>query len=61
MWHLKDDNGKTVSEEIDEQDLKNIVGKMRRRELSDAEFDDLWKGAIGEIKGREEVESSSVG
>lgn len=58
---LKDDHGKLVPEEIDEQDLKKAVGKKRRRDMSDAEFDDLWKGAIGEIKGREEIVSSSDG
>lgn len=58
---LKDDKGKTVQEEIDEQDLKKEVGRRRRKDMSDAEFNDLWKGAIGEIKGREEIVSSSDG
>ena len=55
------DTGKIVSEELNEQDLKHEVAKKRRRGMADAEFDDLWKGAIGEIKGREEVTSSGDG
>lgn len=42
--------------EISEEALKQEVGKMRRKGLSDAEFDDLWQSALGEIVGREEVE-----
>ncbi len=52
---LSDDTGKPISEEIVEHDLKKEVAKKRRRGMGDAEFDDLWKGAIGEIKGREEI------
>lgn len=58
---LKDSKGKGVSVEMDEQDLKNEVGRKRRRNMNAAEFEDLWKGAIGEIIGREEVVSSSNG
>lgn len=41
--------------EIDEDELKTKVGQKRRRAMSDAEFEELWKGAIGETLGREEV------
>ena len=58
---LKDSNGKGAPAEIDEEDLKREVGKKRRRSMNAAEFEDLWKGAIGEITGREEVVSSSDG
>ena len=58
---LKDNKGKDIPAEIDEQDLKKEVSKKRRRGMSEAEFEDLWKGAIGEIIGREEVVSSSDG
>lgn len=58
---LKDSKGKVVPAEIDEVDLKKEVGKKRRRNMDAAEFEDLWKGAIGEIIGREEVVSSSDG
>jgi len=55
---LKDD-GKAPSPEISEPELKEEVGKKRRRGLSDSEFDDLWKGAIGEIVNKEEVVSNT--
>lgn len=58
---LKDDNGKDIPAEIDEQDLKKEVGKKRRRGMGEVEFEELWKGAIGEIMGREEIVSSSDG
>lgn len=58
---LKDSKGGDTSEEIDEEDLKKEVGKKRRRNMDAAEFEDLWKGAIGEIIGREEVASNSDG
>ncbi|KAK4697819.1 hypothetical protein P7C71_g333, partial [Lecanoromycetidae sp. Uapishka_2] len=58
---LKDEEGKDIPAEIDEQDLKKEVGKKRRRGMGEAEFEELWKGAIGEIMGREEVASSSDG
>ena len=57
----KDSKGKNVLAEIEEEDLKKEVGKKRRRNMDATEFDDLWKGAIGEIVGREEVVSSSDG
>ncbi|RAK77352.1 putative sister chromatid separation protein (Src1) [Aspergillus fijiensis CBS 313.89] len=41
--------------EISETELKQEVGKKRRKGMSDAEFDDLWKGALGEVVGKEEV------
>ena len=58
---LKDSKGKDVPAMINEEILKQEVGKQRRRNMDAAEFEDLWKGAIGEIKGREEVIASSDG
>ena len=55
---LKDD-GKEPSPEISESELKEEVAKKRRRGLTDSEFDDLWKGAIGEIVDKEEVVSNT--
>ncbi len=54
---LKDVNGKPAPVEIGMDDLKKDVGKKRRRGMGDAEFEDLWVGAIGEILGREEISS----
>lgn len=47
--------------EVPEPELKQEVGRKRRKKMSDAEFDDLWKGAIGEIMGRDEVASETKG
>ncbi|KAJ5720601.1 uncharacterized protein N7483_008535 [Penicillium malachiteum] len=49
------EEGKEPSPEISEPELKEEVAKKRRKGLSDMEFDDLWKGAIGEIIGKDEV------
>lgn len=43
--------------EIDEEALKKEVSKKRRKGMGEEEFEELWAGAIGEIKAREEVES----
>lgn len=45
--------------EITEPELKQEIAKKRRKGMSDAEFEDLWKGAIGEIVGREEITSKT--
>lgn len=47
--------------EIAEEELKKEVSKKRRKGMTQEEFEDLWKGALGEILGREEVLSSSDG
>ena len=58
---LKDETGKDMPAEIPEQDLKKEVSKNRNRAMSPAEFEELWRDAIGEIVGREEVVSSNDG
>ena len=52
-------DGKEPSPEISEPELKEEVSKKRRKGLSDSEFDDLWKGAIGEIIEKDEVVSNT--
>jgi hypothetical protein len=47
--------------EIDAEELKKEVSKKRRKGMGKAEFEELWLGAIGEIEGREEVESRVEG
>jgi hypothetical protein len=47
--------------EIDVEDLKKEVSKKRKKGMSEAEFEELWGGAIGEIEGRDEVESRADG
>ena len=59
---LVDETGKEVpAVEIDEADLKKEVGKKRRRGMGEVEFEELWKGAIGEIVARDEVVSGTDG
>lgn len=42
---------------VGEEELKQAVARKRRRGMTDEEFDDLWKGAIGELVVREEVDA----
>lgn len=59
---LTDETGKEVPVvEIGEEELKKEVGKKRRRGMGETEFEELWKGAIGEIMGRDEVVSDIDG
>lgn len=58
---LCDEDGKPIpTVEISEPDLKKVVSQKRNKKLSEDEFEDLWKGAIGEIMGREEVSSTTA-
>lgn len=47
--------------EIAEDDLKKTVSKMRRKGMSADEFEDLWRGALGDILGRDEVDVTRDG
>jgi hypothetical protein len=47
--------------EIDANELKKEVSKKRRKGIGEAEFEELWASAIGEIEGRDEVVSSADG
>ena len=47
--------------EIDAEELKKEVSKKRKKGMSEAEFNELWGGAIGEIQGRDEVVSVADG
>lgn len=59
---LVDEAGVLIpSAEIEAEELKKEVSKKRRKGMSEAEFEDLWVGALGEIEGRDEVESSTDG
>ena len=59
---LVDGKGKSVpTAEVDAQELKSVVGKKRRRGMSEEEFEDLWKHALGEITTKEEITSSADG
>lgn len=59
---LADSEGKAApSLELDEPALKEEVANKRRRGMSEHEFEDLWRSALGEIVGRDEVVQSSDG
>lgn len=59
---LVDAEGKPeASVEIEEPALKAEVSKKKRRGMTDSEFEELWKGALGEIQARDEVTSESDG
>lgn len=53
---LVDEQGKSApAVELDDASLKKEVATKRRRGMSDREFEDLWKSALGELVGRDEV------
>lgn len=56
-----EDTGVTVPAEILEKDLKKEVSKNKRKGMGEDEFEELWRGAIGEIAGRDEVVTSQDG
>lgn len=47
--------------EIPEETLKLEVAKMRRKDMSPDQFENLWRGALGDIMGRDEVEVTRDG
>ncbi|KAL4979787.1 Man1-Src1p-C-terminal domain-containing protein [Aspergillus desertorum] len=57
---LSEGSKETGGPDITEGDLKEEVAKKRRKGMTDAEFDDLWKGALGDIIAKEEVVAKTV-
>ena len=47
--------------EINEQRLKEEISTKRRKGMSQAEFDDLWSSAIGDVMLRDEIVSEVDG
>ncbi|OAP58383.1 hypothetical protein AYL99_07473 [Fonsecaea erecta] len=47
--------------EVAEEELKQTVSKLRRRGMTELEFEELWRGALGDIKARDEVEVTQDG
>ena len=58
---VEEDGTPALSVEIDEPVLKAEVSQKRRRGMTDTEFEDLWRGALGEIIARDEVTSQTSG
>jgi len=53
---LTDENGKhTSSSEFKEAILKETVSAQRRKGMSQSEFEDLWRAAIGDVLQRDEI------
>jgi len=42
--------------EVEESTLKATLAHQRTKKMSEAEFEDLWSSALGDIKSRDEVE-----
>jgi hypothetical protein len=57
----QEDGQEVASPDMSVTELKDRVNRLRRKGMSDEEFEELWKGALGEISGREEVESITQG
>ncbi|ORY10197.1 Man1-Src1p-C-terminal domain-domain-containing protein [Clohesyomyces aquaticus] len=49
------------SPEVKETELKEELSSMRRKGMSQEEFEDLWRSALGEITTREEIVEGSDG
>ena len=54
-------DGQTTSPEMTLEELKEQVSRLRRKGMSDEEFEELWRGALGEISSREEVVTTTKG
>lgn len=52
---LKDTEDRPEAADIPEKQLKEAVKSQKRKGMTEHEFEDLWKGAMEEIIGREEV------
>jgi hypothetical protein len=50
-----DANGKSITPEIEEEEMKSSLSAMKRRGLTDEEFESLYQEALPELSGREEV------
>ncbi|KAK2735871.1 inner nuclear membrane protein enriched at telomere/subtelomere region [Myotisia sp. PD_48] len=58
-YECGDQSGESADEitspDMSAAELREKISKQRRKGMSDEEFEDLWKGALGEITRREEV------
>ncbi|QIW98751.1 hypothetical protein AMS68_004269 [Peltaster fructicola] len=51
--------GQASKSELKETDLKKTIATMRRRDMSNEEFEDLWASALGELQAVEDITSSA--
>ncbi|TDZ12746.1 Inner nuclear membrane protein SRC1 [Colletotrichum spinosum] len=52
-----DEHGQsTDTAAIEEEELRSIISSKRSKKMNKEEFDELWLAAIGDVKGRDEVE-----
>lgn len=49
------DGQRLTTNEMEESELKNKMSTLRRKGMSQNEFEDLWHSAIGEVVGRDEI------
>ncbi|KAF2267462.1 hypothetical protein CC78DRAFT_566210 [Lojkania enalia] len=57
-----DKEGKLVEcPEVSEAELKDELSSKRRKGMSQEEFEDLWKSAIGDLSSREEIMENTDG
>ncbi|RKF64508.1 Inner nuclear membrane protein SRC1 [Erysiphe neolycopersici] len=55
---LDDDGVPISSPEVDANDLKKEVSKKRRKDMPESEYEDIWTGALEEMKTRNEVQTT---
>lgn len=53
--------GIVIRPEMTVSELKEVISQLRRKGMTDEEFEDLWRGAIPELRGKDEVVSSVRG
>lgn len=59
---LRDSEGKREPQvAIQEPMLRSAMASMKRKGMSQEEFDDLWHAALGEMMSRDEIVSSADG
>lgn len=56
----KSDGTEAVSPQMTASELRDEVTKQKRKGMSEEEFEELWRGALGELSGREEVITSTA-
>ena len=61
VQNAKYECGEAAKPAMKEAELKKIIGTQKRKGMSNAEFNDLWEGALGEIQRADEVVSGSDG